>query len=97
MQDGEDTADRTGTGTLQLFGNYVIAHNMSEGFPLLTTKKVFFRGVIEELLWFLRGDTNVNSLRDKGVHIWDGNAKDRPSGEMGPIYGEQMRAWGAWE
>lgn len=97
LRDGEDTADRTGTGTLQLFGNYVIAHNMSEGFPLLTTKKVFFRGVIEELLWFLRGDTNVNSLRDKGVHIWDGNAKDRPSGEMGPIYGEQMRAWGAWE
>jgi thymidylate synthase len=87
---GEVTDDRTGTGTKSIFGAQ-IKHDMSEGFPLLTTKKVFFRGVIEELLWMLRGETNIKSLVDKKIHIWDQWADQ--NGELGPVYGKQWRKW----
>ena len=96
--------DRTGTGTLSLFGN-MMRFDLSQSFPLLTTKRVFWKGVVEEILWFLRGSTNANELADKGVHIWDGNASrefldqygfpEREQGDLGPIYGFQWRHSGA--
>ena len=87
---GQKTSDRTGTGTLSCFGAQ-IKHDFSTGFPLLTTKKVFWKGVVEELLWMLRGETNIKSLQEKGVHIWDAWADEK--GDLGPVYGKQWRKW----
>lgn len=96
--------DRTGIGTRSLFGRQIRFSLRNECFPLLTTKRVFFRGVIEELGWFLRGETDANILKERGVHIWDGNTSrealdrlgfvDRPEGEAGPVYGAQWRNFG---
>jgi thymidylate synthase len=90
--------DRTGTGTLSVFG-WQIRHKMSEGFPLLTTKKIHFKSVVTELLWFLRGDTNIKFLHDNNCHIWDGDyiKSGRTDGELGPIYGKQWRSWGEYK
>lgn len=93
MLNGHDSADRTGTGTRKVFG-YQWRHSLSDGFPLLTTKKIFFKGVVAELLWFLSGDTNVNTLIRQGVHIWDQWA-DNVTGDLGPVYGWQWRHYGA--
>ncbi len=87
---GKERHDRTGVGTLSLFGHQ-LRIDLREGFPLLTTKKVFFKGIVHELLWFLRGETNVRSLQEVGVHIWDPWADE--NGELGPIYGYQWRRW----
>lgn len=87
---GVDRSDRTGTGTRGVFG-WQMRFDLSKGFPLLTTKRLFLKGIIEELLWFLRGETNISSLKAAGVHIWDDWADD--SGELGPVYGRQWRAW----
>ena len=92
---GVDKADRTGTGTKSIFG-WQIRHNMKEGFPLLTTKKMAWKTMVTELLWFLRGDTNIKFLHDNNCHIWDGDyiKSGRTDGELGPIYGAQWRKWG---
>ena len=76
IHNGVEKKDRTGTGTISVFGRQ-IRHKMSEGFPLLTTKKMYFKGIVTELLWFLRGDTNIKYLVDNGCHIWDGDAYKR--------------------
>jgi thymidylate synthase len=92
LERGSSRGDRTGTGTKSLFGAQ-LRFDLSQGFPLVTTRKVFFKGVIYELLWFLAGDTNIKYLTDNKVHIWDAWADEQ--GNLGPIYGAQWRAWPA--
>ncbi|KAJ2785461.1 Thymidylate synthase [Coemansia javaensis] len=103
---GERRSDRTGTGTVAMFAPPQLRFSLADDvFPLLTTKRVFWRGVVEELLWFIRGQTDAHALRDKAVHIWDGNGSrafldarglgHRREGDLGPVYGFQWRHFGA--
>lgn len=104
IQNGEIRKDRTGTGTVSVFGPQTLTFDLQDGFPLLTTKKMHWKSIVHELLWFLKGDTYANRLKEEGVHIWDGNSTREfldergltyKEGLLGPVYGWQWRAFGA--
>jgi len=105
LENGSRRTDRTGVGTVSMFGAQMRFDLRNDQFPLLTTKKVFYKGILKELLWFIRGSTNANELKSEGVHIWDGNSSrefldslgftEREEGDLGPVYGFQWRHFGA--